>query len=147
MCLTFCVSQGCSSNAAVTALLGKRDFSLIQLQPEDSLAFGKTGTGWPGIYHWCRQAADQGTGSLSNNAVFDSYDLLLLHVDADVADHTYASGNIATTAIDLPCQKPCPPPSDTTDALREVVLSWLGEALIPSYTVFCTPSKSIEAWV
>src|SRR6266446_1850534 len=75
MCLTFCVSQGCSSNAAVTALLGKRDFSLIQLQPEDSLAFGKTGTGWPGIYHWCRQAADQGTGSLSNNAVFDSYDL------------------------------------------------------------------------
>jgi hypothetical protein len=134
-------------NAAVAALLGDRDFSLIQLQPEDSLAFGRSGTGWPGVYHWCRQAGDQGAGSLRNNPVFESYDLLLLHVDADVSDYTYASGNIGTTATDLPCPRPCPPPSDTTEVLRDVILGWLGEALIPPNTVFCTPSKSTEAWV
>lgn len=133
-------------SAAVASLLGTRDFVLIQLQPEDS-AFGRTGTGWAGVYHWCRQVADQGGGSLGNNPLFNSYDLLLLHLDADVANQTYGSGGIMTIATDLPCSSPCPPPSDTTDVLREVILRWIGEPQIPPNTVFCTPSKSTEAWV
>ena len=57
-------------------------------------------------------------------------------------------GNIRDAPCnDLPCEKPCPPPSSTTDALRKVVLNWLGESACPSGVVFCTPSKEMEAWV
>lgn len=135
-------------NSAAAALLGDRDFLLRQLQPEDSLAFGPTGTGWAGVYRWCLQAAEQSGGSLGANALFDFYDVLILHIDVDVADGTYESGNIVTSRVDLPCPpQPCPPPSDSADLLRDVVLGWIGEAAIPPHAVFCTPSKSTEAWV
>jgi hypothetical protein len=134
-------------NAAVSSLLGRRDFQLSQLQPEESLAFGPTGTGWSGVYRWCRQAANQGRGSLRNNPLFDSFDLLVLHLDADVADQTYGSANITVPVEDLPCQRPCPPPADTTNLLRQVVLGWLSEDSIPPKTVLCIPSKSTEAWI
>lgn len=84
---------------------------------------------------------------MRDNPIFDTYDLLLVHLDADVADKTYASGNIVTEAADLPCAMACPPPSDTTNNLREVLLRWLGEPATPPHTVLCTPSKSTEAWV
>lgn len=134
-------------NAAVTSLLGGRNFVLNQLQPEESIAFGPTGTGWVGVYNWCQQAAEQGGGSVSGNPLFDTYDVLLIHLDADVAEMTYASGNIVTTATDLPCSMPCPPPSASTNNLRTAIISWLGERVTPPSTVFCTPSKSTEAWV
>ena len=135
-------------NAATASLLGDRDFLLVQLQPEDSLAFGATGTGWAGVYRWCRQAADQGGGSLRGNALFEFYDVLILHIDVDVTSRTYESGNIVTSRSDLPCPpRPCPPFSDSADLLRGVVLGWIGEGAIPPRAVFCTPSKSTEAWV
>jgi hypothetical protein len=134
-------------SAAIASLLGRRDFVLTQLQPLGSVAFGQTGAGWVGVYNWCRQAVDQASGSVGDNPLFDTYDLLLVHLDADVADKTYASGNIVTAATDLPCAMPCPPPSDTTNNLREVLLSWLGEPATPPQTILCTPSKSTEAWV
>lgn len=130
-------------NSAITSLLGPRDFSLTQLQPDAR----QIGTGWPGVYKWSRQAADQAGGSLRDNPLFDSFDVLVVHLDADVAGTTYGSANIIAPSMDLPCANPCPPPSDTTDALREVILGWLGEGAIPPKTVFCTPSKSTEAWV
>src|SRR5258708_3877478 len=134
-------------NAAVASLLGGRNFVLNQLQPEESIAFGPPGTGWVGVYNWCRQAANQGGGSVGGSPLFDTYDVLFVHLDADVADETYARGNIVTTATDLPCSRPCPPPSDSTNNLRSVILSWLGEPALPPGTVFCLPSKSTEAWV
>jgi len=35
----------------------------------------------------------------------------------------------------------------TTDALREVILNWLGERECPQWIVLCTPSISIETWM
>ena len=65
-----------------------------------------------------------------------------------MAGKTYTSGNIRDAPCeDLPCEEPCPPPENTTNALRTVVLNWLGEQECPPRTVLCTPSKSIEAWV
>jgi hypothetical protein len=133
--------------AAISSLLGGRNFVLNQLQPEASLAFGEMGTGWVGVYNWCLQAVDQGGGSISNNPLFDTNDVLIVHLDADVADETYANGNIVTSATDLPCSMPCPAPSDTTNNLRTVLLRWLGEIVTPPNTTLCTPSKSTEAWV
>src|SRR6266516_938864 len=41
---------------AFSSMLGERRFILRQLQPEESLPFGPIGTGWVGVYRWCRQA-------------------------------------------------------------------------------------------
>ena len=139
--------------AIIAALLPDTDFVPQTLQPEsssafDTLASGGTVAGWVGVYRWCRQSASEGGGSLSGSSVISSHDVLIVQVDADVAGTSYFSGNIQDAPCnDLPCEKPCPPPSSTTDALRKVVLNWLGESKCPPEVVFCTPSKEMEAWV
>lgn len=139
--------------AALQAMLTDRAFVLKQLQPEGSLAFGgfgKSGGGWTGVYKWCKQAATRGDGQLARDALlFENYDLLLLHLDADVAGMKYADESITPQPSDgmLPCKRPCPPASETADALRTVLLSWCGETTVPARTVVCMPSKSTEAWV
>ena len=112
--------------------------------------FGPLGAGWPGVYRWCKQAAQRGAGRLSNDALlFAKYDLLVLHLDADVASKTYEEGSVAADVQDgaLPCELGCPPASATTAALRSVLLSWCGEGGTPNRTVTCIPSKNTEAWV
>ena len=139
--------------AVLSALLPDTDFEFQTLQPEGSVAFdsapsGITGTGWVGVYRWSRQSAWEGGGSVSGSSALSFHDVLIVHVDADVAGKTYASGSIRDAPCeDLPCEEPCPPPDRTTNALRAVVLNWLGEHECPPRIVLCTPSKSIEAWV
>lgn len=133
--------------AAIAQMLGERSFVLRQLQPEESLAFGPLGTGWPGVYHWCQQAAKRAGGLLRNDPLFATYDVLVLHLDADVADKNYEEAGIKQVAEDLPCAEPCPPPWSTTNRLRKVLLRWAGEDETPLRTVLCTPSKSTEAWI
>ena len=139
--------------AILNGLLPGIDFEFQTLQPEGSMAFdtatsGGTGVGWVGVYRWSRQSASEGGGSVSGSSVLSFHDVLIVHVDADIADKTYSSGNIQDAPCnDLPCTKPCPPPSSTTNALRTVVLNWLGERRCPSRVVLCTPSKNMEAWV
>jgi hypothetical protein len=113
-------------------LLGDADFEFQTVQPEKSAAFSTTGAGWVGIYRWSRQSVSEGGGSVSGSEVLKNHDLLIIHVDADVAGKTYSSGSIQDMPRDdLPCELPCPPAHDTTDALRAVVLNWLGESAIP----------------
>lgn len=136
--------------AALRSILGARAFVLTQLQPEDSSVFGPLGGGWGGVYKWCKQSARRGGGRLSGDRlVFQGYDLLLLHVDADVAAQKYGDANVAPEGSDLPlpCEHACPPASATANALRAVLASWCGEVAAPPGTVFCVPSKSTEAWV
>lgn len=134
--------------AILKALLPDTELVLSKLQPEGSLAFGRTGAGWAGVYRWCRQTASEGDGSVSGSSVLLHHHILIVHVDADVASETYSNGKISDApAQDLPCDQDCPPPSRTTDALRRVVLNWLGEHNTPSRVVLCTPSKNTEAWV
>ena len=139
--------------AILEASLPGVEFEFQTLQPEESAAFGvphfgKTGGGWPGVYRWSCQAVDEADGAVRDSVVFSNHDILIVHVDADVATKTYASGHIYDSPEDdLPCDRPCPPASDTTNALRSVVLNWLGEASMPPRMVFCTPSMNMEAWV
>ena len=79
--------------------------------------------------------------------LFQTYDLLILHLDADVAAKNYGNIGIINPADDLPCACPCPPPDDTTNALRNVMLRWISEAEVPPKTVFCTPAMMTETWV
>ena len=136
--------------AALEAMLPGRSIVPTQLQPEGSLASGLLGSGWAGVYRWCHSPAARGGGRLGGNQLlFQDYDVLILHLDADVAAEDYAHGSIVPVAGDrtLPCEQPCPPASATTDALRGVLLSWCGETSGPTHTVICMPSTSTEAWV
>jgi hypothetical protein len=133
--------------SAISSMLGGRSFILTQLQPEESLPFGRIGTGWVGVYRWCREAVRRDGGSLRNDVLYNTYDILILQLDADVAEKTYASGNIHEAVEDLPRRQPCPPPAASTNPLRNVLLRWAGETTVPPKTVLCTPSKSMEAWV
>lgn len=143
-------------NAAIENMLSGRPFILRLLQPEGSVAFtgggnaGTLGGGWKGVYQWCLQAAQRGNGKLSGDPIFIGYDMLVVHLDADVADENPANNHvdpIPALAGVLPCAQPCPPPNATTNALRKVMLLWVGEVQMPPKTIFCTPSKSTEAWV
>ena len=144
------VSEGITDyvvlKSAIESMLNGRSFILISLQPEGSVAFtgagdaGPLGGGWKGVHKWCVQSAVRGRGSLSGDPLFIRHDLLVLHLDADVAREDSPSEG-------LPCEQPCPPPDATTIPLRAVMLSWLGETETPPQTVLCTPSKSTEAWV
>src|SRR5882724_5697956 len=81
--------------AALKAILQGRSFVPTLLQPEGSRAFGSRGTGWSGVYRWCRQSASRGAGKLSDDKLlFLEYDLLVLHLDADVAGENYGNGGI-----------------------------------------------------
>lgn len=143
-------TDGVVIEAALRAMLDDRPFVLKQIFPEGSNSFGAMGTGWVGVYRWCHQSAKRGDGRLSNDAlVFQNFDILVLHLDTDVAGFEYADGSLTVEATDgaLPCELPCPPPNDTTNQLRTVLLSWCGETLVPPRTVICMPSKSTEAWV
>ncbi len=75
------------------------DFVYQTLQPEGSVAFRsarrtETGKGWVGVYRWSRQSAREGGGSVSGSSALSCHDALIVHVDADVAGKTYASGSI-----------------------------------------------------
>ncbi len=142
--------------AAIESMLDGRSFDLKLLQPEGSVAFtgaghaGRYGGGWRGVYKWCLQSANRSGGHARNDPLFLAYDILILYLDADVASEDpakYSVNPIAELSGALPCQRPCPPPSDTTNELRRILLSWVGEVQTPPRTVLCTPSKSTEAWV
>jgi hypothetical protein len=136
-------------NLSCPVYWGEREYEPVQLSPLLSDAFAAvTAGGWPQVYFWCRQTAEQAGGTVRDAPLFETFDVLIVQVDADVAEKTYADDQrIVTTANDLPCAQPCPPASATTNALRRVMLGWMGEAGLPPKTVFCTPSKSIETWV
>ncbi len=142
--------------AAIDCILKGRSFDLKLLQPEGSVAFagrgnaGPLGGGWKGVYRWCKQAALRGGGSPSGDPLFLETDLLILHLDADVAGKDPANDPIDPIQDLLgllPCAQACPPARATTEALRLVMLSWVGENRTPTRTILCTPSKSTEAWV
>jgi hypothetical protein len=133
--------------SALSSRLGDRSFIFRQLQPEESQPFGPIGTGWPGVYKWCREAVVRNHGSLRNDVLYKTYDILILQLDADVAENKYSQGGIREVLKDLPFSEPCPPPSATTNRLRNVLLRWVGETNVPPKTVLCTPSKNMEAWV
>jgi hypothetical protein len=131
-------------------LLGGRDYTPVSIQPQLSEAFGAvSGGGWSEVYFWCRQSAKLANGRVSDDPLFDEFDMLIIQVDADVAGFRYSDdGRIADAPNDLPCPpQSCPPPTATTSLLRNVILGWMGEAAVPAKTVLCTPSKALETWV
>ena len=117
-----------------------RDFQLTMLQPDQSLYGGDAGPhggGWKGVRGYLQSAAEAG-GLGVVGALTPDVDLLVVHLDADVADET-----------EIACACPCPPAMDTIRALESLILGWLGleAASLPGKLALCIPSKSTEAWI
>ena len=135
--------------AALKAILPQA-FVLTLLQPEPTHA--NRGGGWCGVFKWCRDLQSRGYTGLAGDPTLDLFDLVMLHLDADVAEKSYADcgtamGNAGAGFPGLPCARPCPPPEDTVTVLREVLLAWLGIPQEDAKTLFCMPSKSTESWL
>jgi len=137
--------------SALNHIFQDQCYTMIQLQPERSFqhgGFGFTGTGWGGVYRWCRQVVEMGL-EMSENPSLQKFDIIIIHLDADVAEKRYSDANILDPIKDdLPCVLPCPPASNTTKNLEQVVINWLklsGQTFKP--LVMCIPSKCTEAWV
>ena len=138
--------------AALKAVLGKQTFVLNQLQPEvTSPSFGG---GWGGVLKWCAATSQRYTGSLDDDPLLKNFDLLVIHLDTDVAHQSYADCGEAVEAMAanknwprLPCSQPCPPVAATCAALQAVLMGWLNPAVLGSKTVVCLPAQSTGAWL
>ena len=123
-------------DAFIEAILGHADFVSTQIQPETSRAFGHAGEhggGWKGVRGKCFEMRER--GGVEAGGYLANTDILLVHLDGEVAEDP-----------EVACEKPCPPPSDTADALREQVLAWMGNPWAPGVMVVI-PMKETEAWV
>jgi hypothetical protein len=120
--------------AALKAVL-QQPFVISQLQPEATQ--GITGTGWCGVLKWLQAAQQRHQGSLETDPTLVGFDLLIIHLDVDVASKQYADCGILIEDIarnnnwgSLPCAEPCPPISDTVNSLDAVIKSWLGHSTV-----------------
>jgi hypothetical protein len=116
---------------SVVAALGI-DAVITQIQPEDnSNLLGDFGGGWKGVRAWCQDAVTQG----GLQVTLANAQALIVHVDADIAYDK-----------ELACAQPCPPAQDTANAVRSMVLEWLGVTSPPQGVVLCVPAMATEAW-
>jgi hypothetical protein len=127
--------------AALKAILQK-PFVMSQLQPEPTKP--KQVNGWCGVIKWCNEGIDP---------TLFGFDLVIIHVDIDVVTKKYADCGSSfedwaneNSWGNLPCKQPCPPVSDTVNALEDVIKSWLG-GIKPNHTVFCLPAQSSDTWL
>ena len=155
---------------ALHHLVRERDFTLFPIQPEISETFeqiqGPTGTGWSGVYRQIALIGNFGPFLLSVNPLLSRYDMLIIHLDADVARETYDRGHLSfVDKDDLPCPPiPCPSskqknmktcirkcivPRQRLDTLRNVIMGWmnLNANTLPHNIVLCTPADRSDAWV
>lgn len=135
--------------AALKAIL-QRPFVLSQLQPEPTRP--DMGGGWGGVFKWCQEFRQRGKASMESDPTLTDLDLVIVHLDADVADKNYADCGeaVAQAALalqPLPGPLACPPPSNTVTALEAVLLSWLHIPAVGPKSLFCIPSKATEAWL
>lgn len=137
--------------AALKAVLPE-PFVMIQLQPEATQ--GMMGTGWCGVLKWCQAAHQRHSGSLDTDPTLIGFDLLIIHLDVDVASKQYADCGTLVADIaqennwrDLPCAQQCPPISNTVDLLVKTIESWLGSSTAGDRTLFCLPAQSSGTWL
>ncbi|CAM2155511.1 DUF4276 family protein [Pararobbsia alpina] len=134
---------------ALKAIL-RRPFVINLLQPEPTRP--DLGCGWGGVFKWCREFRQRGAATIESDPTLSNFDMVIVHLDADVADKRYldygeAFGDVARNLMPLPCAQPCPPANNTVAALEAVLCSWMGIATTGPKSLFCVPSKAVESWL
>lgn len=125
-------------SAFLDAHLRGADYELTMLQPDGSLYGGDAGPhggGWKGVRGWCKAIAQAG-GVEAVAALTPDTDLLVIHVDADIAHDS-----------EIAAAEPCPPPIATVEAVAAKVLVWLGLETLPPRVAVWVPSMATEAWL
>ena len=121
------------------------DHRYFPLQPTET--FGETGTGWKGVRRWCRETWQREGASLDKILSSDTgpaLDLLVIHVDADVAvEHNLQEGDNAPIPD---VQQPCPPAEATANQLGRVVARWLHCDAFPLQVILAIPAQDTENW-
>jgi hypothetical protein len=124
--------------AVLDACLQGIDYLPIVLQPDLSRYGGDAGPlggGWKGVRRWCEHIAQAG-GFEVLQALAPDTDMLIIHVDADIASDR-----------EISVMQPCPPPRDTILALERVMLQWLGLQSLPERVAFWIPAMATESWL
>lgn len=142
--------------AALKALLPK-PFIPTLLQPEeikDDLTDQSREWGWPGVLQWCLQFSDRGHSSFQSDPTLPDFDLLVIHLDADIATKSYKDISVRIDQIgqdrgwpSIPIVNTCPPAVTDADFTRSCILSWAGVSNTGGNTILCVPSKTIESWL
>lgn len=94
---------------------------------------GAFGGGWRGVKSWCESEVKSKTSHGLTGLT--EFDLVIIHLDADVA---HEEG--------INCASACPPAELTCDAVRAVLCSWAGWTSLPPNTVLCIPAQATETW-
>jgi hypothetical protein len=133
------VSEGPSDHAIIEAILDNylNDYRSTAIQPPISNRGGDSGPlggGWKGVRLWCQQES-QCEGGLRQSSALENHDLVVIHLDADVAAEP-----------DINCAQPCPPPSSTCYALRSLLMQWLNVNALPANVLLCVPAQATESW-
>jgi hypothetical protein len=117
----------------------------LPLQPTET--FGERGTGWKGVRRWCYetwQREDTDLDKLLSGDSGPALDLLVIHVDADVAaEHDLNMGG-EDPVPDV--RQPCPPIGATADRLALVVAQWLKRSSLPVRVILAIPAQDTENW-
>lgn len=149
------VAEGPTDATIITAALAAIlpfPFVPTLLQPEATRP--DLGAGWGGVLKWSREFNSRGFPSLEEDPTLGLYDMFIVHIDADVADFSYADcgPGIEEAARTegwgaLPCSADCPPPDAAVNNVKAVLETWVGRAAWGDRTILCIPSKSSEAWL
>lgn len=138
-------------HAALKAILSDR-FTLTLLQPEPTQP--TMGGGWGGVLKWCDAAGQRHADTLDKDPTLEGFDLLVIHLDVDVAQAQYADCGLQVPTqaalkawAALPCNTPCPPVAHTCARLEAVLSSWLNPTSAGAKTVLCLPAQSSGAWL
>ncbi|GBC63675.1 hypothetical protein DENIS_4673 [Desulfonema ishimotonii] len=101
--------------------------------------------GWKGVRSWCRQIAEESSlEEILSGETGDPIDLLVIHVDADIADKRgLQDGNEKKTPEVM---RPCPPISATIRQIEHVIRKWLNRDELPEKVVLAIPSQDTENW-
>lgn len=118
--------------------LSPNTFSFFPIQPNvsETEGFGSYGAGWKGVIKWCEQFTDSNKIGEYINLFIPKLDILIIHVDADIARETEI--NCYCEPIDV--QK-------TVDNLKELINDKLDDSKTDSPIIFCIPSDNTEAWI
>ncbi|MEI6652901.1 MAG: hypothetical protein WCL42_10055 [Chlorobiaceae bacterium] len=138
-------------HAALRAIL-PRPFVMTLLQPEATRP--EMGGGWCGVRKWCHDTRLRCTSVHGADITLTGFDLLVIHLDLDVAALSYADCGTEVESmardwnwITLPCQQPCPPISATRDHIESALKSWLGGEVPMHRTQYCLPAQSSGTWL
>ncbi|MDY0161706.1 hypothetical protein [Desulfobotulus sp.] len=113
------VAEGPTDKEIIEAALGavlekSRPFILTLIPPEPTRP--SFGGGWGGVLKWCHDTRLRHTETLDDDPTLSLFDLVIIHLDVDVATFRYADCgpevmDLARQMVwhPLPCNQPCPP--------------------------------------